>query len=311
MLHRTQPILTTTLRRHITTWLPQVDFKTLMIITFTIFFWASAFAGIRAGLDGYTPGQLALLRYLVASAVLAGYAIAVRLPLPRLRDWPGIALVGFLGFSLYNIALNIGQQTVSAGVASFIISAEVGLIAILAMIFFGERLKAVGWLGIAICFVGVCIIAIGTSDSWTISAGALWVFVATISISLYTVMQKPYLSRYTALQFTAYAIWAGTFFMLMFAPGLPQAIATAPMEATVAVIYMGIFPGAVAYVGWSYVLAHIPASRAGSLLTLIPAVALFVAWVWLGEIPPLIGLVGGVVVVTGVILVNTIGRTKD
>jgi multidrug transporter EmrE-like cation transporter len=40
-----------------------------------VFFAASAFPGISAGLEGYSPGHLALLRFLVASLVLAIYAV--------------------------------------------------------------------------------------------------------------------------------------------------------------------------------------------------------------------------------------------
>jgi drug/metabolite transporter (DMT)-like permease len=67
---------------------------------------------------------------------------------------------------------------------------------------------------------------------------------------------------------------------------------------------MGLFPGVVAYIAWSYVLSRIPASQAGSYLALIPVVALFLAWLWLGEIPTLSALLGGAVVLAGVMLVN-------
>ncbi|MGQ9753540.1 MAG: EamA family transporter, partial [Thermaceae bacterium] len=52
----------------------------------TLLFWASAFAGIRAGLMGYAPGHLTLLRFLVASVVLLLYALWVRIPPPKAED---------------------------------------------------------------------------------------------------------------------------------------------------------------------------------------------------------------------------------
>ncbi len=88
----------------------------------TLVLWASAFAGIRAALAGpglagplaYSPGQLAVFRFLVASAVLAVVAVATRLKLPKLRDLPTIALAGFLGITVYHVALNYGEIKVSA-----------------------------------------------------------------------------------------------------------------------------------------------------------------------------------------------------
>ncbi|MGH7998610.1 MAG: EamA family transporter, partial [Brasilonema sp.] len=109
---------------------------------------------------------------------------------------------------------------------------------------------------------------------------------------------------YSAIQFTSYAIWVGTLFLFFLAPNAVASVQNAPMSSTLAVVYMGLFPGVVAYIAWSYVLSRIPASRAGSYLALIPVVALLIAWLWLNETPALISLLGGAVVFSGVMLVN-------
>lgn len=79
--------------------------RTLAALGVTLLFWASAFAGIRAGLEAYAPGHLALFRFLVASAVLAVYAMLTRMRLPEKRDLPAILLLGFLGITVYHTAL--------------------------------------------------------------------------------------------------------------------------------------------------------------------------------------------------------------
>ena len=137
---------------------------TLGAAALTVVFWASAFAGIRAGLQSYSPESVALLRYLTASICLAVYALLTRMPLPALRDVPGIALTGFLGFSFYNVALNAGEQRIPAGTASLIIASAPVFVALMAGAFYKERLRLRSWLGILLSFVGVAVISVKPQD---------------------------------------------------------------------------------------------------------------------------------------------------
>ena len=274
----------------------------------TVLFWGSAFAGIRAGLHSYTPTHLALLRFLSASAALGIFAAITRMRLPALRDVPLIFLLGLLGFAFYNIALNIGELQIPSGPAAVLIQTLPIWTTLAAIVFLRERVTAWGWTGIVVSFAGALVIGLGKGSGFGLNWGAGLILLASFSASAYNIIQKSMLGRYRPVEITTYAIWAGTLLLLPFGAGLVAQVRAAPLGDTLAVVYLGVGPAALAYATWAVVLSRMPASRASSALFAVPVVAFLVGWVWLGETPTLIDVAGGVLAMGGVALVNTLGR---
>jgi drug/metabolite transporter (DMT)-like permease len=275
--------------------------------------WSSAFVAIRSILqaNSFTPGHIALGRFIIASLLLVVVLIATRSRLPKMRDIPAMLFLGIVGITVYHSAQNYGQQTVTAGSAGMIIGSVPIFMSIAAVIVLKEKLKIWGWLGIIVGFGGVVLIAFGEKTGVGFNLGVLYLLIASVATAIYFVLQKPYFNRYTAIQMVAFTSWAGTLGLLIFTPGLFDQIKVAPVQANLAIIYLGIFSSVAAYICWNYGLSKAPASAASSFLYLQPIITVIIAWIWLREIPPAIAIGGGALTIAAVFLVNRFGLSRE
>ncbi len=275
----------------------------------TVLLWAASFPAIAVALRGFDPAPLATVRFIGASAALLVIARIAGIGLPHRSDVPRIAAIGLVGIAAYNLLLNLGQTTVSAGTTVLLINTNPILTAILARFLLGERLRPAGWLGILIAFAGAALITLSRGGwSFDVERGTVYLLAAALCFALQWVLQKPLLAHYRPLAVATWVIWVGTFLLLPFAPAGFRQLAAAPADAIAATVFLALGPAALAYAVWAYALAHFAVGRATSLLYLVPPVSLLIAYALLGEVPGVWTLAGGVLTLSGVIIVNTLGR---
>ena len=275
-------------------------FRLPLAIGVSVVAWASAWVSIRVAVTAYSPAQLALGRYIIASAILLPLILARR---PRFQkaDWPRILGAGLFGFTLYNLCLNAGEQTITAG-ASALIGSTIPVLSILsARLFLGERVNNRVWLGSAVALAGVALIAWGEERGLGFGAGAFLVMGAAVCAAIYNTLQKPLLSKYAALDVTAVAIFCGTLLLVPLGGGLVQAVKTAPLLPTLNLLLLGAFPGALGYVLWMWCLAQMPVARLMNYLYLVAPLSVLMGWLFLHELPSSLSLIGGTITLAGVV----------
>ncbi|MED4533970.1 DMT family transporter [Metabacillus fastidiosus] len=289
--------------------------KVFLLAFITIIIWGSTFAAIRVSLQGgYSAGHLVLIRFLIASSIFLIYALwpGVQFQLPKKEDVIKILALGWVGITIYHIGVTFGELTVEAGTAGMIIGSAPVFTSLIAVIVLKEKLDLFGWAGLFVGFIGIILITIGTTgQSFHISEGALFMLLAAVAASVFFVFQKPLFSRYKPIELTAYFTWAGTLPFFIFSPGLFEDIQHATIEAHLSALYVGIFPAAIAYAMWATALSLGKASSVTSMMYVEPVIAIFVAWLWLHEWPSTLSLIGGIIAISGVIIVNWLGSRKS
>jgi drug/metabolite transporter (DMT)-like permease len=279
----------------------------VLIALLAVVLWGSAPVAIRVALTGYGPGQLAALRFVIATLVLVGYGVSTGLARPSRQDSGHLVLAGIVGITIYNVVLNYGLKTVSAGAASFLVASTPIWTALLAVIFLHERLNWIGWTGIAISFLGIGWIARQRGHGLEFSPGAIFIGLNAVGYGVYMILQKRLLARLSPLAFTTYAFIAGTILLLPFGGGWMTAVRSASMQATLALLYLGVFPAAIANVAWAWAMRNVPAARISSFLYLMPIATILIGWAWIDEVPTLSIWIGGTLALLGVLLVNVWG----
>ncbi|MGW1916921.1 DMT family transporter [Streptomyces sp. NPDC002076] len=277
--------------------------RSFLALVGVVVLWASAFPAIRVGVDGLGVAALSFLRLAVATVALSVVAPFLGVRRPRRRDLPLIVLAGATGMTAYQVLLNWGEVHVSAGAASMLIAIAPVFSVLLGRAFLCEPLTRHVLSGSGAAIGGSVIVALG-GGSTGFSAGALVVLAAAVVQGVYHFLSKPLLRRYTGVEVATYAMTAGTVLALPLLPATLHAVASAPPGALVSVAYLALLPSAVGFVIWGYAVAQLPLAVSTAALYLVPPVALIVSFLWLAEVPRLLEVAGGIVIIGGVVLIN-------
>ncbi|MFH9466988.1 DMT family transporter [Streptomyces clavifer] len=291
---------------------PVRDWRAPAAVCTTVVLWASAFVSIRSAGEAYSPGALALGRLLAGTLTLGAILLLRREGLPSRAAWPGILASGLLWFGLYMVVLNWGEQQVDAGTAAMIVNIGPILMALLGARLLGEGLPRRLLTGMGVSFAGALVVGLSMSGHGGSSVlGVLLCLLAAVSYAGGVVIQKPALRHGSPLQITTFGCLVGTVACLPFTGVLVSEAADAPLSATLNMVYLGVFPTALAFTTWAYALARTTAGRLGATTYAVPALVVLMSWLLLGEVPALLTVAGGLLCLTGVAISRTRARTAS
>jgi drug/metabolite transporter (DMT)-like permease len=290
------------------------DLSVLALLV-TVLLWASAFVGIRAVGDTYSPGSLTLGRLVVGAAALTLFARPRRDRMPTGRPLMLVVLYGVVWFGAYNLALNAAERDLDAGTTALIVNIGPAIAALVAGILYKEGFPRPLLIGMGIAFAGVVLIALSTDRDTTSvetasTTGVLLCVAAAVFYAFGALAQKPALRHMEPVMSVWLGCLVGVVVCLPFAPQLVDEVSGASFHDLAWLAYLGVFPTAIGFSTWSYALKRISTGKAASTTYLVPAVTTLISWIVLSEVPAVLAFVGGAMCLVGVAVTRIRPRTR-
>lgn len=280
-------------------------FTAWLVLLATLALWSGNWIVARAVRDDIAPGIATVGRLIIVLAILLPFAArGLRAKLPELsrRDWKVLAGLGFTGGGLHLGLQWLGLHYTTATSGILYLSMTPIFILILAAPL-GERIGLRQWLGVAISFCGVYLIATqGRPTVPSFNIGDMMALASMMMWAGYTVLLRVRRDPLSTIELLVLVCTFGLVFMLpwvlwevMFKPRL-----NLDTVGLLAVLYSAIGSLLLAYAGWSYVVRRLGAARAGVTLHVMPAMGVGFAALFLGEYPRWFHFAGIVLILAGV-----------
>ncbi|MBJ9986504.1 DMT family transporter [Acinetobacter sp. S40] len=271
--------------------------KLYFSIALVVICWGYSPVGVHTALLSYSPEHIALLRFMVASGILGIIAIHKGIMIPRTRDIPVFLILGLFSVTLHHVLINTGQQYVTA-TASSILSQSIPLFTlIISALVFKDTISLKQSGCILMGLAGAILVVSGDHGLDLPNFHSVLILLAAMCWAIYFVLYKKFDLPYDSISMMCYVIWFGTLPLLVYSPDVILQIQYANWQANIAVLLLGLFPSALAYLLWGYVLKQMPLMQASNYLYSTPLVAMSIAILFLGERPSIYVLMGGVMIV--------------
>lgn len=269
-----------------------------------VILWASGFIGAKVGLPYAPPLAFLSWRFFIVIVLMTLIALAMRAPWPRGMQLVHVAVAGILLQAGYLGGVFVGIDLgMSAGLSSIIVSLQPILTAFAGPLV-GEPVSRRQWAGLVFGFGGVFMVVFHKINLGMVSGEALSVtLVALVTITVGTLYQK----RFCGSQDLR------TQSVVQFIAALAVLLPLSLVYETRPVVWSGEFIFAL---GWLVLVLSLgaislllllirrgAATTVTSLMYLVPAVTVIMAWLAFGETLTPLAIAGMVVALAGVALV--------
>lgn len=271
--------------------------------------WALNFAIIKNSLQEIDPLSFNGLRFVFAAALIWAVLLwrGQQFRIPK-SDWLPLIGMGLLGNLVYQGLFIIGiDYTLSANAAVMLGTIPVW-VALFSHFFRLESMNIFKTVGVLFAFAGIVFIIGGGAREFSLTSdtfiGDVIIVLAAMVWGAFTILSKPFLNRYTPIQFSAIMSTIGC--VVLFLIGLPNMTtvewSTVSGPAYGGIVYSGLLAIGAAYVIWNYGLQTVGAVHTATYQNLVPVLGLGFGIVLLGEQLTVAQYAGSALVIAGIVL---------
>lgn len=279
--------------------------KYFMATSTAIIFWSASFIATKISYTIFAPMMVGLIRFFIASVILGAMRILKKDEIhPTHDDMKKFVISGLLGITLYFAAENIGVQLTTASNASLIVASYPAITSLFEFLIYGTKPKGKTVIGIVLAFIGICILTVKQDSANNVQSlyGNIILIVAGIIWAFYNFTARSVAEKYSPLTISYYQMLFGTIFFLplvLLEHGTIQAIT---FPGTIAIVYLSCGCSVAAFLLYNLGLRRLSAATSISLMNLVPVFGLLFSVLLLHETTTLRQIIGGIIVITGVVL---------
>ena len=296
-----------------------MNIKAILKALFAVMVWGASFVATKISLQYASPSTVVWLRFAMGVLIL-GFAVRFsrQFSLPQGKDWGYFALLGFLGITFHQWLQSTGLVTAQATTTGWIIASTPIFMALLGLLVLREYLVWYQIAGIILASVGVLLV-VTKGDLAAVSSGQFGtpgdflVLISAPNWAVFSALSRSGLKKHPSTSMMFYVMsfgWLFTSILFFFSAGINE-IASIPWDGWIAITFLGVCCSGIAYIFWYDALKVLPVAQTGAFLYLEPIITLIVAALVLKENILLASLVGGMIILTGVWLVNRPGPSAQ
>lgn len=286
-----------------------------VLLLATVLLWSLNFSAVKFGLErGFEPITYAAIRFAGAAMIFTAFTRAHEGALRMHRvDLRLLLILAVVGVWLNQLGFTLSVEfTDSVATVALLFGTLPIFVALIASAFGVERLRSRHWVATTVSFLGVALVAAGSSGGLGGDIGGILMgLVASVTWAVFSVAAGPLMQRYSPYRINAFVLAVGGALLVLTA--IPEMIhldwSDVEAVAWLALLYSMFFSVVVTNVLWFTAIDKVGATRSSLYVNIQPFLGAFFAFLLLSEGLTAIQVVGGVAIAIAIVLARWSGPT--